>query len=285
MNWEKLEFKHKSLLYDRFRSIKEPLSEYSFANVYLFRHIHKYEVCTSEPYLIRGKTYDDKIYVMPTQDIRTLKKEFLKELVDEVDFLFPIPESWLGYLEECGIKADYADGDTDYIYTTEKMCTYKGRKLHKKRNLLKNFKLNYNHEGLPLNDDTMDDAKKILEIWQETSGLPIEETDYLACKEALELYDDLVLCGGIYYAEGEPAGFILGEELNEETFVLHFAKGVVKFKGIYQYMYNNFANILPNRYKYLNFEQDLGKMALRMAKTSYIPDNLIKKYRVSCKDK
>jgi hypothetical protein len=65
--------------------------------------------------------------------------------------------------------------------------------------------------------------------------------------------------------------------------VLHFAKALTTYKGIYQFLYNDFANILPKRYEFINFEQDLGKTALRMAKTSYYPDILGKKYRMTFK--
>jgi len=75
----------------------------------------------------------------------------------------------------------------------------------------------------------------------------------------------------------------LGEELNQEMFVLNFAKAKKRFKGIYQYMYNNIANLLPQRYKYFNFEEDLGKEPLKVAKSSYIPDALLKKFRVALK--
>ena len=58
------------------------------------------------------------------------------------------------------------------------------------------------------------------------------------------------------------------------------AKGKKKFKGMYQYMFNHFAGMLPKKYAFLNFEQDMGKLALRIAKSSYHPDQVIKKYRV-----
>jgi hypothetical protein len=61
---------------------------------------------------------------------------------------------------------------------------------------------------------------------------------------------------------------------------LHFAKGNRKFKGVYQYMFNQFARILPGKYQYMNFEQDLGKLALRIAKSSYHPDQILEKYRL-----
>ncbi len=114
--------------------------------------------------------------------------------------------------------------------------------------------------------------------------MKVEETDYRPCLEALDRYEELVLCGGIYYATDEPAGFVLGEELNPETFVLlHFAKAQTMFKGIYQYLFNNFAKILPPPYKYLNLEQYLDKENLRIFKSSYVPDLLLKKTRVKLK--
>jgi hypothetical protein len=218
---------------------------------------------------------------MPSKDMTTCCIDTLKKLQKECDFFFPVHEDWLKFFEPHGIEYSFRDGDTDYIYTTEKMCTYKGRKLHKKRNLLKQFKENYTAKAYQIDKSNLSDAKYILDKWQESSGMSKEETDYYACCEALELFDELCICGGIYYInDGEPGGFIMGEELTDDTYVLHFAKGLRNFKGIYQYLYNDFANILPRRYMYINFEQDLGKMALRMAKTSYIPDLLVKKYRM-----
>lgn len=222
---------------------------------------------------------------MPTKDMRTCCVDSLRKLQQECDFFFPVHESWITYFKQYCIEYSFSDGDTDYIYTSEKMQTYAGRKLHKKRNLLKQFKENYEATAVEMNNDNLKDAKYILEQWQELSGMTKEETDYHACCEALSLYNDLCVCGGIYYIDEKPVGFILGEELTDNTYVLHFAKGgLTSYKGIYQYLYNDFANILPKRYEFINFEQDLGKMALRMAKTSYIPpDHREKKYRMILK--
>ena len=38
---------------------------------------------------------------------------------------------------------------------------------------------------------------------------------------------------------------------------------------------------LNSKYKYINFEQDLGKDTLRQAKSTYYPDEMRKKYRVA----
>lgn len=279
MTYEKLDLKHMDLLYERLKNINTPIAEYSFANLYLFRRIHDYEVIEDMDLFIRGRSVDGFTFIMPTKNINEIDMDYLKGLAKNVDFVFPVDKEWLPYFGE---HADYYnfEGDTDYIYTVEKISTYKGRKLHKKRNLLKQFLQGYSFECHPLMEDNVDDAISILNQWQNDMDLSPEETDFYSCMEALKLHETLILCGLIYYVDGKPGGFIMGEELNSETFVIHFAKGIKDFKGIYQFIYNDFAKRLPKKYNYLNFEQDLGKTALRIAKSSYVPDILYKKFRV-----
>jgi hypothetical protein len=281
MQTEKLSLKHKDLLHQRLRNITVPLSEYTFPNLYLFRKNHDYEVILDKEVFIKGRSYDGHTFLMPTADV--LDIAYLKELMRDVDFLFPIPEEWLPAFSPVEFEITFAEGDADYLYTVLKMSTFAGRRLHKKRNLLKQFVEAHTHDARPLTNDRLNDARFILNDWLATTKMNAEETDYAACLEALDRYEELILCGGIYYADREPAGFVLGEELNEETFVLHFAKARTKFKGVYQYMFNNFAKILPPKYKYLNLEQDLDKENLRIFKSSYVPDRLLKKARIRLK--
>jgi len=283
MRSEKLSIGHKDLLVPRLRKLRTAISEYTFPNLYLFRANHDYEVVLDKDIFIKGRSYDGRAYLMPTTDVRELDRSSLKELTREVEFLFPIPEEWLTAFDPDEFDVSYSPGDADYVYTVQKMSTYAGRNLHKKRNLLKQFLEAYRHDARPLTNDLLDQARFILNDWQGASEMKAEETDYGPCLEALDRYEELVLCGGIYYADNEPAGFVLGEELNPETFVLHFAKARTKFKGVYQYLFNNFAQILPPKYKYLNLEQDLDKENLRIFKSSYVPDAMIRKARVKLK--
>jgi len=283
MRIEQLGLHHKDELAPLLRAVTVPLSEYCFANLYLFRESHGYEVLSDGDIFIKGRTYDGFTYLMPTRPAGQLDQARLQELLRDVDFLFPVPEEWLGAFDPGHYEISFHEGDADYLYTVEKMSTLAGRKLHKKRNLLKQFLEAYRHEALPLTNDHLDQARSVLDGWQKDTGLDAGQTDYGPCREALDRYEELVLCGGITYAEGEPAGFVLGEEVNDETYVLHFAKALTKFKGVYQFMFNNFAKILPPKYKYLNLEQDLDKENLRVFKSSYVPDALVKKARVRLK--
>lgn len=278
---EPLTLGHKGLLYDKLRAIETPVSEYSFSNLYLFRREHAYEVVHDHDVFICGLTYDGKRYLMPTSDIAKLDMGHLHGMLKGYDFLYPVPEERLAIFPEEDFETSFREGDSDYIFETEKLRTYAGRRLHRKRNLLKFFREGYDHEARPLTEDLIPDAMSVLEDWQENSGQESEETDYRACLDGLRHSEDILLCGGIFYADGRPVGFVLGEERPHETFVLHFAKGLKEFKGIYQYMFQSFASVLPEKYRYVNLEQDLDLEALRASKSSYQPDLMVRKGRVA----
>ena len=277
---EALSLKHKALLMDRLKRVHTAISEYSFANLYLFRETHQYRVVFGDEICIEGTSHDGHRYLMPTVDLRKANLAYLKKLMKGYDYLFPVPEEALSVLDPAEFIHTFNDGDTDYVYMADKFRTYPGRDLHSKRNLMKQFTTDHEHKGVPLTRDNMAEAEAVLWQWQSESTQSIEETDFQPCLEALNMYDELVLCGGMYYADCEPAGFVIGEEISEDTFVLHFAKARTEFKGIYQYIFNNFASILPHQYMYINLEQDLEKKALREAKSSYKPDLMLRKARV-----
>ena len=286
MPLEKLSLSHQRLLSGRLKNAHSSLSEFSFANLYLFRNTHDHRLLADDGTVyVTGKTYDGFNYLMPTADVRTAGVNPLARLLKEYDFAFPVPEAWLPAFAGGEFRVGSSDGDSDYIFRSGALSAYRGGKLHGPKNLLKQFVASYSIRVLPLTLERMKDALNILEAWQSDMGESRIETDYFPCTEALELYEELILCGFIYYADGEPVGFIIGEELDPGTFALHFAKAKRKFKGIYQYMYNHFAGVLSGKYEFLNFEQDLGKPALRHAKASYQPERLIRKYRVGVRTK
>ena len=89
---------------------------------------------------------------------------------------------------------------------------------------------------------------------------------------------DLELEGIAIFVDNTPAAFSLGEVKNDE-YLLHFAKGNIHYKGIYQYLFKETAKAFSAT-KWINMEQDLGKPQLNKMKRSYYPDHLLKKYTV-----
>ena len=285
MEFETLEYAHRARLAPILRAKNSYLSEYSFTNAYLFRNPHKYQVAVSDGCtFLHGVTYDNKTYMMPVCPLEIIPTSKLIEMGSHVDFFFPIQEEWLSFFPEDKFSYTFLDGDSDYIYLTERLATMAGRKLAKKRNLLKQYNEGYKIEDYELTLDRFEDAKYILDTWEkDIQSMENHGTDYAETLEALEKMNEFNLRGMISYADNKPSGFVLGEELNDESFALHFAKGIREYKGIYQHLYNAFSQRMLPQYKYMNFEQDLGKDTLRQAKSTYYPDEMRKKYRVALK--
>ena len=85
--------------------------------------------------------------------------------------------------------------------------------------------------------------------------------------------------GFLHRADGEPAGFVLAQPIQPGVWVMRFAKGLNRFKGIYQHMFQHFCLGVPE-VEWLNFEQDMGLASFRQTKLSYQPSALIPKFRV-----
>ncbi len=285
MEFKTLEYSHRQELAPILRAKNSYLSEYSFTNAYLFRNPHKYQVAQSDGCtFLHGVTYDNKTYMMPVCPLEIIPTTKLIEMGALIDFFFPIQEEWLSFFPEDKFEYSYLDGDSDYIYLTERLATFAGRKLSKKRNLLKQYNEGYTINDYPLTPERFDDAKYILDIWEHDIQMAENHgTDYQETLEALEKMTEFNLRGMISYADNKPSGFVLGEEINDESFAFHFAKGIREYKGIYQHLYNSFSQQLLEEYKYINFEQDLGKDTLKQAKSTYYPDEMRKKYRVALK--
>jgi hypothetical protein len=274
-NFTALERGARALLHPRFWALRPSISEFTFANIYLFRGVHDYKLSLlpdGNP-VIAGIDEGESFFMLP---FALPGEGLLKELFNAFSFMKCVPEPYVEALKKYGYVVTEDRANFDYLYSREELSSLSGRKFHKKKNLVNFFTWRYEHGEVPLTDERIGDALSVLEAWRAGQDGP---GDYVAAKEALERCDELQLCGGIYYVDAKPAAYILGEELNKETFVIHFEKGVSGVKGLLQFVNQSFASILPPRYRLINREQDLGEDGLRHAKESWQPVGLVKKYR------
>jgi len=281
---ETIYLREQSLLKQNFRKMNLAISDYTFANVFLFRDTYRYQLLdTPCGTFISAHNRHNENYIMPLLDLRTCDPLKLKDLLDKNSFFFPIPEEWLSFFPAEDFAATYDEGESDYIYLTENLALFKGRQFVRHRNHLNQFFSSYQPSSQTLSPANTADGLHILRIWQEESGKKQTETDFAQCEEALHHFSAIALRGTIYYIKNQPAGFIIGEELNNDTFCLHFAKASKKHHGIYEFMFNDSAKRLAGQYKFLNLEEDMGNKNLRRTKASYGPEILLKKYRVYLK--
>jgi hypothetical protein len=270
-------FEMRSLLHPRLRKLEEGISEFSFANLYLFRKSHDYRItgAADGSIIISGRDGTGRFFLSP---FGLPDKEIVDELLETCGSMKAVSEVHARALEACGYSVREDRDNFDYLYLTAELAKLQGRKFHRKKNLVNAFINNHTYEGKPLLDEHIPEALDVLDAWRSERK---DDADFEAAREALQLCEDLVLCGGIYYADGEPAGYSLGEEIgNGRMFVIHFEKVLTRFKGLYQFVNMSFAAILPDKYTYVNREQDLGIVGLRKAKLSYQPAGFVKKYRV-----
>lgn len=283
---ETINLAHRPFLSQRFRQLNLFISDYTFANVYLFRNISRYEILTKDcGTFVSAHNYQNQNYIMPLDNPQDCSQDTLKQLLSDGAFFYPIPEEWLPFFPENEFTVSYDDSESDYIYLTANMASFAGKQYTRHRNHLNQFLGAYKPVKRPLSDDTLVDGLNILHQWQNECLIASSKTDFSVCEEALKKFSELALWGTVYYIDDEAAGLIMGEALNDEVFCLHFAKASKRYHGIYEYMFNDTAKQLQSQYKYLNLEEDMGSKNLRRTKASYGPERILKKYHVSLRMK
>ena len=266
------------LLHPRFQKLAEGISEFTFANLYLFRNTHHYRVSMlgGDLLLISGMDGKDAFFMLP---FGLPEAQVLAQLFRRFHTMKCVSHAQVQMLLPLEYEIIEERDNFDYLYRRKDLAELAGRKFHKKRNLIKAFLNNYAYEGRPLLQTHMNDVLQILEKWRLNRDGP---GDYAAAREALEKAEELQLCGGIYYVEGEPVAYSLGEELAcGKSFVIHFEKAVDEYKGLWQFINQAFASILPEQYETVNREQDLGREGLRKAKLSYKPIGFVAKFKAT----
>ncbi|MEN6575361.1 MAG: phosphatidylglycerol lysyltransferase domain-containing protein [Phycisphaerales bacterium] len=268
---------HRPELHPCFQRLSEGMSELTFAGIYLFREAHQYRISRLRDglYVIAGKDAEPFFMLpfgLPGEDV-------LGRLFEQYKAMKAVSPAQAEQLSRMGYQVREDRDNFDYLYPRDRMADLSGRHLHKKKNLVNLFLRNNACVAKPLLEEHVGDALRVLERWRQQQETP---GDYAAAREALENMEYLQLCGGIFYVNEEPVAYTLGEELAQgRVFVVHFEKAVreERYKGVYQYVTQAFAAVLPEKYEQINREQDLGDPGLRQAKESYKPSGFVAKFR------
>ncbi len=259
---------------------RDRLSDLVFSNLYLFRAAHEYRLVEGDWPLISGRTYDGTRHAIPLFDVGQASLVQLTQLLSQYDCLYPLSRQQVAQFDSAAFEAVAARDDADYLYPADHFRFYRGAKLLKKRNLMKQFLSSHVVRSTPLDAAGLDDARRVLALWMADKGKASGEADEQPCLEALAHLDEFGLQGFVHYADDEPAGFVLAQEIGSGVFVMRFAKGLARYKGIAQYMFHHFVTASKQPVQWLNFEQDMGLANFRRTKLSYQPAALIDKYRV-----
>lgn len=174
----------------------------------------------------------------------------------------------------------------DYIYLATDLINLQGKKYHSKRNHIAAFERENDWSFEIIDENNLSDCIAMNAAWaEENTGKDPESVslEQQAIHRVFDNYFELGFSGGLIRVEGEVVAFTMGEELNDETYCVHFEKAYADVRGAYPMINREFVKNMLSDYKYINREDDAGVEGLRKAKLSYYPDILLKKYYVRCK--
>jgi len=260
------------------------LSDFAFSNLFLFRQAHDYVWMPGRWPCVSGRTYDGERLLMPLFDLAEAAPSDLRSLLRGHGGFYPVAGAALQRLGASDFVWSQSSDDADYLYPAQNFVDYAGRGLANKRNQVRQLLATCQPTQQVFAGEWADAARTVLRAWMSHKGKASGQADESACLEAIKYAERFRLEGFVHFANGVPIGFILVQELQPQVFVMRFAKGLDTHVGVYPYMFQHFCRAFPRPVAWLNFEQDMGMAGFRRSKQSYLPIELLPKWRVRLRD-
>lgn len=170
----------------------------------------------------------------------------------------------------------------DYVYNTEDLQNFAGRRYAGQRNHIKKFRAAC--PGAEFRPLTQAELPAIERFWQDyerefsKGDDPKAVQELQIAKRMLRLAGKPWLrCGGFFDA-GRLISLAVAEKCGE-TLIIHIEKALYSYQGVYPAMVQAFAQAFGGDVRYLNREDDAANRGLRTSKLQYGPLLLAPKYR------
>lgn len=275
-------------VFEKFLARRPSMScEYSFLNLY----------CWQDSCGTRWHEYQDRLLVWYEKQnlmLMPMGKFFSPAELSEIrcsfrdqdrDIAFyDVPEEYLKIYPEVEdfFDIEFSEDYCDYIHCTEKLKNLKGKKLRKKRNLIKQFVEEYpDYDLKPLSNSLKDECLDFALQFNAELEIDMTADESMAMKRAFSVIDTLDATGLVLLHNSRIIGFSIIGHLIDDICCEHFEKASHEYKGASQLLNNEIARSSTGKYKYINREQDLGLPGLRHAKHSYDPDIILKRYSLT----
>jgi len=289
LNFKPISLEKRSEYSKYFAKCPQKASDYSFVNLWGWAEEYGLDWAWTDNLVWIRQTIPEILYWAPIGSWDGIDwKSCFDEFSGRQTLFIRIPEKLLRVWKESygdRIAIEEERGNWDYIYSISELIELKGKRFHKKKNLLNQFRKNYNFQFIPFDTETIYMAMTMQEDW--CTWRDCESSDVLAAENnaisrVLNSWEKLNgLIGGAIIVNETMAAYTVAESLSADMLLIHFEKGNTDFKGIYQAINQLFLENSGKNYEIVNREQDLGDKGLRKAKLSYHPADFLKKYRVN----
>lgn len=285
----------REIMKDYFAKAPSRSCERTFANIYLWCRHYPVTYAIIKDTMVFQSTEDKLSYAYPVGEPENVKKaleyiiKYFEKSGQEVSF-YNLTKEQFDQIEEWfpgQFQIEYERDAADYVYEQVRLDTLAGSKLSAKRNHINKFKKLYEDWSYEaLTEENAEECFQMALKWRNENGCEEDEEkrqEMCVTLNALRLLKELELTGGVLKVEGKVVAFTIGEELCEDTFVVHIEKAMSEYEGAYQMINQQFVHHACAGYKYVNREEDTGSEGLRKAKLSYKPAFLVEKGYVTRK--
>ena len=263
--------------------------EYSFGSLFLWQDAYRFKIARYKDFLLVRSENEESGYGYPAGqgDVKELFNLLMNEAKQNKTPLRILGVTGrqvkeLYQLYGRSMDAQLVPESYDYIYNQADLAQLPGRKFHQKRNHISHFLRQFPdwsyEEITPRNTQ---DCYRVTQIWCEQNNCIASDGDVCVLQTALAHYQALRFSGGLIRINGQAAAFCMGEQLNDNTFVIHFEKALNEYNGLYAMINREFTMRALSEYQYINREEDLGLPGLRKAKLSYHPVMVLQKANIN----
>lgn len=291
IQFKRAELEDKEIISRYFTLYTSRSCERTFANVYLWSRQYPVKWAVVENTLVfKSEDEEHLAFAYPVGDPGDVRRaiEWLTEYFKDRCMPFRMynltPDNF-AQLEEWypgRFQIEYDRDSADYVYESEKLATLSGKKLHSKRNHINKFKALYggrwSYEAITAGN--VEECFQMALKWRDQNGCeddPDKRGEICVTMNALRLFEELELTGGILKIDGEVVAFTIGEPICPDTFVVHIEKAFADVEGAYPMINQQFVEHECKDYLYVNREEDTGAEGLRKAKLSYRPVFMVEK--------
>ncbi len=286
-----LNLEDKPLFDHLFTQFAPVISEFTFTNLFIWRRAYQTQISRFRNFLcLLSEQGENSFFFPPIGERHVIEccQSLLQYLNGKGAFpkIVRVPEAVVTQIDwkASGMKADLDRSQCDYVYLVQDLIELTGRKYHRKRNHIKQFREKYSFQYIPLTSEWIAQCLQLQAEWcdlRDCEASPGLLNESLATKEAFTHFEALGMKGGAILINGKVEAFTLGDPLNPDTMVIHIEKANPAYDGLYPTINQAFLENEGPGYTYVNREQDLGEEGLRKAKESYFPHHMVNKYTVT----
>lgn len=305
-----------SIIQSAFSNLAQPISDYSFAGVYIWRAAMRVWWTRRHQHIcLFANGSADLTMLAPPIPEPGASPDGLRRALEEA---FEIMDAYnAGHDGACaGSRIEYVSDEMlerisgvcgdglqlsagpmsgDYLYRVGDMIDLPGGFFRSKRRLrLKFLRENPDWHVEPLGDEHTASCLELLGVWQQhanakhegqltedesgtwTEVLRRRETS--ACELALRHREALGLKGMVLYSGPRLVGFTLGERLSPAQASIVIEKTHPECEGAPQFIFSEFCRLFWRDYPEINVGDDWGIPTLRFTKESYHPSRRLNKY-------